>query len=110
MLSVLYVRVMKGILAIEYGMTIIIFIPLFIWVMCLLMQNFKELFARVKMKASIFGAIFILVLIFRYINYLILQFTSTRWLNVETIKGEIPFYVSEIFVSLCYLKFMVSLY
>ena len=104
------VRVMKIVLAVEYGLTILIFIPLFIMVMCLLMKNFKDLFVRVKMKATIFGVIFISVLIFRYINYLILQFTSTRWLNVETIKGEIPFYVSEIFVSLCYLKFMVSLY
>ena len=41
---------------------------------------------------------------------LFLQFTTEKWLNVESTKGEIPFYVSEIFVALCYLKFMVSLH
>ena len=97
-------------IACEYMVTIIIFIPLFVVVMILLMRNFNELFTKVKMRASIFGTIFILVLIFRFLVYLILQFTVNTWLSVETIKGEIPFYVSEIFVSLCYMVFMISLY
>ena len=73
-------------------------------------KNFPDLYQKVRYKAIIFGSIFIGVLIFRYLVYIVLQFTDTRWLKVESTKGEIPFYISEIFVSLCYLKFMVSLY
>ena len=60
---------MKIIMTIQYGLGILIFVPLYILVMYLLMHNFPALFYRVRCKASVFSAIFIIVLIFRYVYY-----------------------------------------
>ena len=110
MFSVCYCSVMKIIMSIQYSVIIMVFIPLFAVVMHLLRTNFTELFTRVRVKAVLFGVIFIIVLIFRYTCYMVLQFSKENWASVESLRNEIPFYISEVFIALCYLKFMVSLY
>ena len=32
------------------------------------------------------------------------------WLHVETLRGEIPLYISEILIALIYMKIMVTMY
>ena len=32
------------------------------------------------------------------------------WLDVETLRGEIPLYISEVLIALCYMRIMVSTY
>ena len=62
---------------------------------------------RVKLYVSFLA--FMLVMGFRFTVYVLLQFSHVAWLNVESLDGEIPLYVSEILITLCYLKIMVSL-
>ena len=46
----------------------------------------------------------------RIFFYNLIQFTHVAWLSVETLRGEIPLYVSEILIALCYMRVMVDLY
>lgn len=68
------------------------------------------MYDRMKVKIYISFVGFNFLLGFRYVVYILLQFTDAAWANVQSIRGEIPLYISEIFISLCYMKIMVSLY
>jgi len=97
-------------MAVAYGLILVAFIPLFIVFVWLLKHHFVEMYDRMKVKIYISFVAFNFLLGFRYIVYILLQFTTAAWANVQSIRGEIPLYVSEIFISLCYMKIMVSLY
>ena len=103
-------RVTKGVMAFAYGVIFIAFIPLFIIFVRLLKTHFIEMYDRMKIKLYVTFVGFNLVLAFRYGVYILIQFTEVAWLNVESVRGEIPLYVSEIFISLCYMYIMVNLY
>ena len=49
-----------------------------------------------------------IVLGFRLVMYNCISFDTFVWIDIETIDAEIPLYISEIFIALCYMKLMVS--
>ena len=49
-----------------------------------------------------------LVMGFRFFLYNLLEFSDKSWLSIESLDGEIPLYVSEIFIALCYMRLMVG--
>ena len=96
-------------MAFAYGVIFIAFAPLFIVFVLLLKRNFVDMYNRMKVKLYISFIAFMAVMGFRFFVYTLIEFSHLAWLNVETLRGEIPLYVSEIIIALCYLKIMVSL-
>ena len=54
--------------------------------------------------------IFLGVVIFRFLYYLCLSFEAIDWMVVTKEQSEVPFYISEIAIALCFMYFLVSLY
>ena len=102
--------VMEGVMAFEYGVLLLAFIPLFVAFMQLLKRSFEDVYNGMKVRSSIAFTAFMLVLIFRLTVYCLIQFSTVKWVYAENVKGEIPLYISEILIALCYLKMIVSLH
>ena len=49
-----------------------------------------------------------IVLGFRLVMYNCISFDTFGSIDIESIDAEIPLYISEIFIALCYMKLMVS--
>ena len=64
------------------------------------------------MKSLVIFSIFLTIVIFRYIYYLCLSFVKVKieWIDIREVHSEIPFYISEVAISLCFMYFLVSLY
>lgn len=101
---------MEGVMAVAYGVTIVIFVPLFISFENLLKRSFEPMYRRMKLKIYLTFVGFMSILTFRYLVYNLIQFSSVAWLDVETLRGEIPLYISEVLIALCYMRIMVSTY
>lgn len=99
-----------ALMAFEYGVLMLAFIPLFTAFMQLLKRSFESVYDRMKVRSSIAFTAFMLVLIFRYIVYSFISFATVKWRFIENLRGEIPLYISEILIALCYLKMIVSLH
>ena len=97
-------------MAVVYGVIWLAFAPLFILFMLLLKRNFAGMYDRMKVNLSFFFVVFMIVMGFRLFIYYLISFSPSAWANVETIRGEIPLYVSEIFLSLCYMTIMSRQY
>ena len=102
-------KVIKGVMAVAYGLIFVAFAPLFILFVRLLKRSFREMYLRMRVKLYVSFLAFMILMGFRFAVYVLLQFSHVAWLNVESLDGEIPLYVSEILITLCYLKIMVSL-
>ena len=105
-----FLLTMQWTLAVSYGINIFAFIPLFIVVMTLLNRQFRSLFVEIRLKVMIIFMIFLGVIIFRFLYYLCLSFEAIDWIDVRREEAEIPFYISEIAIALCFMYFLVSLY
>ena len=51
-----------------------------------------------------------MIIVFRYLCYICLQFEYISFLKVEHVQSLFPFYISEILIALCFMYFMVSVY
>lgn len=105
----MWFRIVKGVMATAYGIILFAFAPLFVAFVSMLKRNFTDMYARMKVKIYVSFLAFMVVMGFRFTVYVLLQFSHLAWLHVESIDGEIPLYISEILIALCYLKIMVSL-
>ena len=105
-----YLQGIKITLSAVYGINILAFIPLFIIVMVLLHRQFISLFSEIKVKVLVIFIVFLAVTIFRFLCYMSLQFKYISFLEVEQVQSEIPFYISEIAIALCFMYFLVRLY
>ena len=101
---------MKAIMSTVYGITLLAFVALFVYFILLLRRSFVDMYSRMKVKMFLFFAVSMLVMTFRYFVYNLIQFTEVTWLSVETLQGEIPLYISEILIALCYMMIMVTGY
>ena len=79
-------------MALAYGLILIAFIPIFVIFVRLLKDHFVEMYDRMKVKIYITFIGFNALLSFRYLVYLLIQFSKIRWLDVESVRGEIPLY------------------
>ena len=96
------VRTLKAVMAFEYGLLLVAFVPLFVAFLLLLKRNFESMYHAVKVRISIFFVVSMLVLGFRFVCYNFIQFSHGKWQFVETLRGEIPLYLSEILIAFCY--------
>ena len=85
------------------------FFPLFFIFVALMKKSFEPVFHRMKCKLYMSFIMFMLILAFRLVVYIMIQFSNVAFL-VETYRGEIPLYISELIISICYMKIMVSLF
>lgn len=69
-------RVTKGVMGLEYGLFLIAFLCLFIAFMRVLKRSFEHKYDKIKVCASIAFTAFILLLIFRYAVYILIQFST----------------------------------
>ena len=105
-----FLTVMQWIMSVAYGINILAFIPLFVVVMALLNRQFTSLFREIRLKVLLIFTAFLGVVIFRFLYYLCLSFETIDWMVVTKEESEIPFYISEIAIALCFMYFLVSLY
>ena len=56
-------------MAVEYGLIILVFFPLFIAFIRMLKRSFSSVYNKMKVRSSLAFAAFMLVLIFRYVVY-----------------------------------------
>lgn len=95
-------------MATSYGLIFIAFVPLFVAFILLLKRHFVTIYDESKIRLYVSFVLFMLVMGFRFFLYNLLEFSDKTWLSIESLDGEIPLYVSEIFIALCYMKLMVS--
>ena len=107
-----YLNFMKLTMAISYGINILAFIPLYVVVMVLLRLQFALLFQEIQVKSLVIFLAFLTIVIFRYIYYLCLSFVKVHieWMDIKQVHSEIPFYISEVAISICFMYFLVRLY
>ena len=99
-----------GVMAVVYGLIIVMFIPLFVGFILLLKRHFETIYTGIRIRLFIAFMVFMIVMGARFVTYCLIEFSRVSWLGVETIRGEIPLYISEIFISLCYLKILTTQY
>ena len=102
--------VFQVVITASYGVIFLAFAPIFIAFVLLLKHHFVSMYERMKVKLYLAFTAFMLVMGFRFCVYTLIEFSHVGFLSVETLRGEIPLYVSEIFIALCYFKIMVSTY
>ena len=84
------------------------FMPLFIVFITLLRRSFEQMYKRMRVRVCVVFALYWLVMTFRFVVYCFIQFSTTQW--AHELRGEIPLYISEIFIALCYTSIMFRLY
>lgn len=101
---------MSYILSVVYGVTILIYIPLFWVVMERLRVAFPVVHAQLKSKVNIAFAFLIVLLFVRYAIYLSLQFAHFKLFNISALRDYVPFYISELIISVAYIFFLIKVY
>ena len=96
-------------MTIAYGIIFLSFVPLFILFTVVLKRQYPGLYARMNVKIIFGSVVFLLVMGLRLTIYILIQFSHVAFL-VETIRGEIPLYISEILITLCYIGIMARFY
>lgn len=96
-------------MAVAYGIIFLAFGPLFILGIVMLKRKYPGMYARLRIKLIAGSSIFMLVMGLRLTIYILIQFSDIAFL-VETIRGEIPLYVSEILITMCYIQAMARFY
>lgn len=103
-------KVMSYVLSSVYGLAIIIYIPLFSTVMERLRVAFPEIHSKIRTKVNLAFTCLILLLIIRYAIYLSLQFANINFFNINQLRSYVPFYVSELIISVTYICFLIRVY
>ena len=97
-------------MATAYAIIFVAFIPLFVAFTLLLRRSFAQMYEKLKVRLFLSAVIFLLVMGFRFVMYIFIEFSLIDWHSLETIRGEIGLYISEIIIAVCYMSLMVSLY
>ena len=106
----LFCSTIKGVMALEYCVLLLAFVPLFVIFLSVLKRGFVDVYERMKLRSSIAFTLFMIVMGLRLATYTFVQFSRHSRTFMETMRGEIPIYLTEILIALCYLKIIVSLY
>ena len=93
-----------------YFAVLIVFIPLFFTVMRRLRQVFPAVYIQVRTKTSVVFAFLMLILLARYLTYCSIEIIALNWVDAGNLRTYIPFYLSELFVSIAYICFLVRVY
>lgn len=96
-------------MTVAYGIIFMAFAPLFILGIVMLERKYPGMYARMRFKLIAGSIIFMLVMGIRLTIYILIQFSNIAFL-VETYRGEIPLYISEILITMCYIQIMARFY
>lgn len=100
---------MSYVLAIVYGLTIIVYIPLYSTVMERLRVAFPDFHTQLYKKVNV-GFVCVMILLgVRYLIYLSLQFASFKFFQISQLRAYVPFYVSELIIAAAYGMFLIRL-
>jgi hypothetical protein len=100
---------MSIVLAVVYGLTIVVYIPLYSTVMERLRVAFPEFHLKLYRKVNV-GFILMMVLVtLRYAIYLSLQFASFKFFQISQLRAYVPFYVSELIIAAVYIVFLTRI-
>ena len=92
-----------------YGIVFVAFAPLFGAFVWLLKRHFRAMYDRMKVKLHLSFFAFMSLMGFRFTVYVLIEFVDLPWADVQTVRGEIPLYISEILIAVCYMQFMTGL-
>ena len=67
------------------------------------------MYDRMKVKLHLSFFAFMSLMGFRFTVYVLIEFVDLPWADVQTVRGEIPLYISEILIAVCYMQFMTGL-
>ena len=108
--KVLFENIMTTVLILVYLTTLVMYIPLFITVMNRLSAMFPQVYSQVKTKGYLaFFSLWILLLI-RLAIYCSLELQGFNIFNVSNVRTYIPFYLSELIISIIYIVFLIRVY
>ena len=100
---------MSYVLATVYGLTIIIFIPLYSTVMERLRVAYPDIHMQLYRKVNIGFVCVMILLSLRYAIYLSLQFASFKFFQISQLRAYVPFYISELIIAGAYIIFLTRL-
>ena len=102
---------MSIVLLLIYATTSLLFIPLFVLIMLKLRkeENYSQFYHEIKCKLSLLFACFIIFLMLRFFLYYDMKVLHLIEPNISS-SSEIPFYISEILITLTisYVLYSVS--
>lgn len=101
---------MKWITANIYLQIIIAYVFLFFILMSMIKMAYPQIYQLNKCKVVLLFCGVLLIMSFRWIIYLCLQFSWIEIIQIEKPSGEIPFYVSELAISSCFIGFLTKVY
>jgi len=102
--------VMSYVLSTVYGVSILIYIPLFWTVMERLRVHFPVAHSQIKSRVNLAFGLLIGLLFIRYAIYLSLQFANFKFFQISQLRAYVPFYISELLVSIAYICFLIKVY
>ena len=105
-----FFSIMKWIASIFYTIICLVFIPVFIVFMVNLKKTFISLYESVCFKVLVAFSIYMVLIVFRLVIYLIINWIPLQIFDVRNTRCEIPFYVSEILISLFYILGLLRVY
>jgi len=100
---------MALVLIIIYGITTIVYIPLFALIMVKLKREYKLVYDEIKIKLFALFCVLILFLVLRFYMYIDIKFYHVIYQDI-TLYAEIPFYITEIIITLTvsYILYSIS--
>lgn len=78
--------------------------------MSMIKMAYPQIYQLNKCKVFFLFCGVLLIMSFRWVIYLCLQFSWIELLKIENLTGEIPFYVSELAISSCFIGFLTKVY
>ena len=101
---------MSFLLSAVYFIIILLFLPLFATVTERLRVAFPSVHSKIKTKVNMGFAVFMLIILVRYLIYLCLQFRFFTFFQITDLRAYVPFYISELIITLAYICFLTSMY
>ena len=72
--------------------------------------SFPQLYSSVQCRVTTVFVFFEVLMLFRFGVYICLQFANISFFEITELRSEIPFYVSELIISVAYILFLVGVF
>ena len=99
----LFETIMNALMSIMFGIITFMFIPLFWIFMKRLKEAYEGFYDQIIRKVVLAFTIYELIMTFRYIWYLNLQWDAFKFFGPQGMHSEIPFFISELVIAVFYI-------
>ena len=103
-------NVMTAVLIVVYLSTIAVYVPLYVTVMKRLKKLFPDVHNKIKTKANILFSTMMMLLTIRFGIYCSVESNYFKFFKMTEPATYIPFFVSEIFLAISYIIFLIKVY